>query len=176
MRRRALLLFFLQSIFATKMTLNHQKTYLVTREVCVRRCLEIVQSVIDDERIPKRETIATMTELKAEITKRIVALKRRHNKPFVFQQKIPKYAHRDDKSENPKEFLLRVYGAYLPRGLKPVQIGYEDPAFYNVLHAWCSRRKIDIRDLFFGSIANENEIANQGGAAGRHGALSGPIT
>jgi hypothetical protein len=158
------------------MPLNHQKTYLITREVCVRQCLEIIQNVIDNERIPKRETIATMKELKTEITKRIVALKRRHNKPFVFGQKIQKYADRDDKRENPKEFLLRVYGAYLSRGLKPVQVLYEDPGFYNVLHGWCSKYKIDVRDLFFGRAANENDIVNQGSAAGRHGALSGPNT
>jgi hypothetical protein len=149
----------------------------ITKEDCIRGCREILQRLVDDERLPKRETIAALTELKAEITKRIVAIRHRHNKPFVFRQKIQKYADRDDKGENPKEFLLRVYGAYLSRGLKPVQIRYEDPGFYNVLHTWCSRNKIDIRDLFFGRVANErNDIASEGGAAGKHRALSGPIT
>ena len=156
---------------------NSNSTLPVTKEDCIRCCREILQRLIDNERLSKTETIAALTELKMEITTKIVALRFRRTKPFAFPRKMQKYGDRYDKKEKPKEFLLRVYGTYLRRGLKPAQVRYEDPAFYNVLHTWCSRNKIDIRDLFFGQTTNaENEIASEGAAVEKHRALAGPIS
>jgi hypothetical protein len=130
------------------MKVRDKEIYETTKDECVKRCLQLLEYIVLDERLSKKETLAALSRLKAETTKRIVAVRSRHNKPFVFGKKIEKYAKRKNKKENPRDFLNRTYNLYFIRGLKPVHIKYEDEDFYNVLHVWCSRNKVDINSLF----------------------------
>jgi hypothetical protein len=140
------------------MKIRDKEIYETTKDECVKRCVQLLQLIVEDSRLSKKETLAALTEVKAEATKRIVEVRRRHNKRFVFRDKIERYQDRKAKDENPKDFLTRTYGRYFARGLKPVHLKYEDPDFYNVLHVWCSRNRVDIKSLFVdpGAIAQRS--------------------
>jgi hypothetical protein len=136
----------LSAILAMKIRDRH--IYEATKEECINRCRQLLDYIVNDERVSKKETIETLTELKMEITRRIKHVRTRHAKPFKFLPPPEKYSERTDKKENPEQFFDRVYKKFLVRGIKPVHLKYEDEGYYNVLHVWCSRRGKDINRLF----------------------------
>jgi hypothetical protein len=130
------------------MKIRDREIYESTGDEYIKRCLQLLDYIVDDQRLSKKETLAALTQLKNEVTRKIVTVRGRQIKPFKFLVSIERYADREDKDENPRDFLIRVYGVHIPRGLKPAHVRYEDENFYDNLHVWCSRNKVDLKALF----------------------------
>jgi len=130
------------------MKIRDREIYEATSDDYIKRCLQLLEYIVEDGRISKKETLVALSTLKAEVTKKIAIVRRRHIKPFNFLIPIPKYHRRKNKDESPPEFLKRVYSRFFARGLRPVHVRYEDENFYNTLHVWCSRNKIELNSLF----------------------------
>lgn len=99
-----------------------------------------IDSLAFDFRATKAVTLTRLLDIKAHLEERIAYVRQSRRKAFRFQTPPEKYRDRAKKSETPERFLLRVYGSDLKRGLTQADIRDADPAFYNVLHVWCSRR------------------------------------
>lgn len=98
-----------------------------------------LDSLTFDFRATKAATLERLGQVKAHLEDRIAHVKGTRRKTFRFNASPEKYRDRAKKSETPVQFLQRVYGADLQRGLTQADIRDADPAFYNVLHVWCSR-------------------------------------
>ena len=98
-----------------------------------------LDSLTFDFRATKAVTLERLSQIKSQLEDRIAHVKRSRRKAFRFGAPPEKYKDRAARSETPEQFLRRVYGADLKRGLTQADIRDADPAFYNVLHVWCSR-------------------------------------
>lgn len=98
-----------------------------------------IDSLTFDFHATKTVTLERLSDIKSHLEDRIAHVKKTRRKAFRFLQTPEMYRNRARKSETPERFLFRVYGADLKRGLTQADIRDVDPAFYNVLHVWCSR-------------------------------------
>jgi hypothetical protein len=94
-----------------------------------------------DYRRPKRETLAMLRAVRSDLDARIGYVTGFRNSGYRFRELPGAYADRPDKRERPDQFFQRVYGAHARRGLTQADIRKVDPAYYNVLHVWCTRHK-----------------------------------
>lgn len=92
-----------------------------------------------DFRATKVRTLELLGLIKVHVEDRIAHLRNSRREPYRFMEVPERYKDRPNKRERPDRFLRRVYGAELKRGLTQADIRDVDPAFYNVLHVWCSR-------------------------------------
>jgi hypothetical protein len=100
-----------------------------------------------DFRATKKDTIEILKQLRAELDARIAYVRAVRKKRFRFDRPPERYKARKDRRETPPRFFERVYGAEVARGLTQADLRNIDPAFYNVLHVWCSRHKKRMADL-----------------------------
>ncbi|OMI09508.1 hypothetical protein BSN85_16405 [Bradyrhizobium brasilense] len=90
---------------------------------------------------PKKATLATLRQLRSDLDARIAYVTAFRPKGYQFQERPELYAERADKAERPDKFFRRVYGDHARRGLTQADVRGIDPAYYNVLHVWCTRHK-----------------------------------
>jgi hypothetical protein len=102
---------------------------------------EALDALTFDYASPKKVTLATLRELRSDLDARIAYVSAFRPKGYQFQNRPELYAKRLDKSEGPDRFFRRVYGDHARRGLTQADVRRIDPAYYNVLHVWCTRRK-----------------------------------
>jgi hypothetical protein len=126
---------------------------LIARKAALRRGdgdqpaahLDSLRNALDaltfDYRRPKRETLATLRAVRSDLDARIGYVIGFRDLGYRFRELPEAYAARLDKKERPDQFFQRVYGAHVPRGLTQADIRKVDPAYYNVLHVWCTRHK-----------------------------------
>ncbi|MEA2876440.1 MAG: hypothetical protein QOF14_1636 [Hyphomicrobiales bacterium] len=105
--------------------------------------LEAINAGLDsltfDTRATKKATLERLAHIRDQLDDRIAYVKGSRRKAFRFARPPELYKNRKVRSEKPERFFRRVYGADLERGLTQADIRDADPAFYNVLHVWCSR-------------------------------------
>lgn len=106
-----------------------------------------LDSLTFDFRATKSATLDRLTQIKEHLEDRIKHVRGTRRRPYRFAVPPEKYKDRKSKTENPEQFLRRVYGADLRRGLTQADIRDADPAFYNVLHVWCSRHRKRMANL-----------------------------
>jgi hypothetical protein len=94
-----------------------------------------------DYAAPKKVTLATLRELRADLDARISFVTASRPAGYKFRERPERYADRPDKKERPDQFFRRVYGDHARRGLTQADVRKMDPAYYNVLHVWCTRHK-----------------------------------
>jgi len=94
-----------------------------------------------DHRVTKTSLLAVLRDLRKDLDQRIAYVAATPPAGYRFAAAPERYRQRSRKAETPVEFFRRVYGAHVPRGLTQADIRKADPAFYNVLHVWCSRNK-----------------------------------
>jgi hypothetical protein len=113
--------------------------------------LEQVRDALDaltfDYNAPKRETLAMLQGIKADLDSRIAYVRAYRKTGYRFSQRPETYGGRANRAESPEQFFRRIYGPHVPRGLTQADIRKVDPAFYNVLHVWCSRHKRKMSSL-----------------------------
>lgn len=94
-----------------------------------------------DYRRPKRETLAMLKAAKTDVEARIKYVAKSRASGYRFRELPEAYASRSDKRERPDQFFQRVYEKHVRRGLTQADIRAADPAYYNVLHVWCTRHQ-----------------------------------
>jgi hypothetical protein len=92
-----------------------------------------------DYGVPKKETLALLRNLREDLDNRVAYVRGLRPTGYRFVEKPELYRGRSDKGERPDRFFERVYRRHVPRGLTQADIRLVDPAYYNVLHVWCSR-------------------------------------
>jgi hypothetical protein len=107
----------------------------------VAAALDSLDGLAFDYRRPKKDTLSLLRELREAIDSRVAYVRAHRRGGFEFREKPETYAARREKRERPDAFFNRVYARLVPRGLTQADIRRVDPAFYNVLHVWCSRNK-----------------------------------
>jgi hypothetical protein len=98
-----------------------------------------LDSLTFDYRAPKRDTLAALREIRTDVDARIAYVRSHPKSGYRFPERPERYNDRKDKSERADGFFQRVYAMHVPRGLTQADIRRVDPAFYNVLHVWCTR-------------------------------------
>jgi hypothetical protein len=120
-------------------------------DVFARNQLEQIATALDaltfDYRRPKPATLGVLKELRADIEARIAYVRSFRPGAYRFLDLPELYQSRRDKSEGPDRFFARVYRAHVARGLTQGDIRRVDPAFYNVLHVWCTRHQKKLTSL-----------------------------
>jgi hypothetical protein len=102
---------------------------------------EALDALTFDFAEPKKATLSALRELRSDLDARIAYVTAFREKGYRFQARPELYADRKDKSEGPDRFFRRVYGDHARRGLTQADVRGVDPAYYNVLHVWCTRHK-----------------------------------
>ncbi|WP_234686101.1 hypothetical protein [Bradyrhizobium monzae] len=92
-----------------------------------------------DHRTTKTSLLAVLRDLRQDLNERIAYVAATPPRGYRFSVSPEKYGARKNRSETPDKLFGRVYAAHVPRGLTQADIRKADPAFYNVLHVWCSR-------------------------------------
>jgi hypothetical protein len=100
---------------------------------------DLLDALTFDYRVPKKDTIALLRELGSDIDARIAYVRAYRPGGYRFLEQPESYGNRQTKTERPDQFFERVYGPHVRRGLTQADIRRIDPAFYNVLHVWCTR-------------------------------------
>jgi hypothetical protein len=100
-----------------------------------------------DYRVPKRKTLTTLRDLRADVDARIAYVSAYRKAGYKFLEPPERYKQRKDKTERAYKFFQRVYASHVLRGLTQADIRHVDPAFYNVLHVWCTRHKRKLSSL-----------------------------
>ncbi|WP_049823789.1 hypothetical protein [Bradyrhizobium sp. WSM2254] len=100
-----------------------------------------------DHRATKTSLLAVLRDLRKDLDERIAHVASTPPKGYRFAVPPEKYKSRKKRSEKPDQFFGRVYAAHVPRGLTQADIRRADPAFYNVLHVWCSRHEKKLSGL-----------------------------
>jgi hypothetical protein len=90
---------------------------------------------------PKKVTLATLRELRSDLDSRIAFVSAARATGYKFRERPERYADRPDKKERPDQFFRRVYGDHARRGLTQADVRKMDPAYYNVLHVFCTRHQ-----------------------------------
>lgn len=113
--------------------------------------LDVIRDALDalmfDYRRPKGEIVKMLRGLRSDIDDRIAYAKAQRETGYRFLTRPEAYRARKDKSETPDRFFQRVYGSHVARGLTQADIRRADPAFYNVLHVWCTRHQRKLGSL-----------------------------
>lgn len=102
---------------------------------------EALDALTFDYRAPKSRTVSLLRQVKADIDARIAYVRTVRPSSYRFAELPEMYQSRPNKKERPDQFFGRVYAGHVPRGLTQADIRRVDPAFYNVLHVWCTRHK-----------------------------------
>ena len=100
---------------------------------------DALDAITFDYRRPKRDTLTMLRRLREDLEGRLGYVKGLRPSGYRFASKPELYRDRRDKAERPDRFFDRVYRPHVPRGLTQADIRLVDPAYYNVLHVWCSR-------------------------------------
>jgi hypothetical protein len=100
-----------------------------------------------DYRAPKKETLSMLRDLRLDLDARIAYVRAYRSNGYQFLERPETYRNRSAKAERPDQFFHRVYGAHVRRGLTQADIRRVDPAFYNVLHVWCTRHERKLANL-----------------------------
>jgi hypothetical protein len=127
-----------------------------TAAVSLDAVKEQLDSLAFDVRTTKKRTLELLSQARSEVDARIAYVRDSRPKGFQFLTAPETYAKRPDKSETPDHFFRRVYGAEVRRGLTQADIRKADPAFYNVLHVWCTRHRRRLASLVPASRAASN--------------------
>jgi hypothetical protein len=126
---------------------------LIARKMALRRGagnkpaaqLDALRDALDaltfDYRRSKRETLAALRAIRSDLDARIGYVTAFRESGYQFRELPELYASRRDKKERPDQFLKRVYGPHIRRGLSQADIRKVDSAYYNVLHVWCTRHE-----------------------------------
>jgi hypothetical protein len=139
----ALLYSFVTALLAMKLRDRHEVFCADTTKF-----IGLLDKIVCTHRFNKKETIAHLTQLKAEVTRRIVKVRKSRRKQFIFPSTHQTYAERKDAIKNPSEFFDQVYAKYVTYGLEPADIRTVDPPYYNAFHVWCSRNGRKISEFF----------------------------
>ena len=108
---------------------------------------EALDALTFDYNAPKRETLSMLREIRGDLDGRIAYVRAYRKTGYRFSQRPEAYGGRANKAESPDQFFRRIYGPHVQRGLTQADIRKVDPAFYNVLHVWCSRHKRKMSSL-----------------------------
>jgi hypothetical protein len=127
------------SVLARKLALQGSARSIAIDQVDIIR--DALDKLTFDYLSPKKETLATLREIRADLDARIGYVSRSRTPGFRFLEQPERYSERKDKRERPDQFFRRVYGQHVPRGLTQRDIRHIDPKFYNVLHVWCTRHE-----------------------------------
>jgi hypothetical protein len=100
---------------------------------------ELLDALAYDVRAPKRDTLAALAQLKKDIEARAAHVRQQRLGGYQFLDPPELYRDRADPKERPDAFFNRVYRSHVRRGLTQADLRRADPAFYNVLHVFCSR-------------------------------------
>ncbi|MCP1839113.1 hypothetical protein ACVIHI_007973 [Bradyrhizobium sp. USDA 4524] len=106
-----------------------------------------------DHRATKTSLLAILRDLRKDLDELIAYVAATPPSGYRFAVSPEKYRARKNRSETPDQFFARVYAAHVPRGLTQADIRKADPAFYNVLHVWCSRHEKKLSGLVPGTRA-----------------------
>lgn len=105
--------------------------------------LDVLRDALDiitfDYRTAKRDVVAMLRDLREDLDGRLAYVKGFRATGYRFLEKPELYKSRADKRERADHFFERVYRPHVRRGLTQADIRLIDPAYYNVLHVWCSR-------------------------------------
>jgi hypothetical protein len=133
------------ALLARKLALQRRETNLASAQ------LDTLKDVLDiltfDYRVPKRVTLTLLRDIKSDLEARIAYVLAFRKTGYHFLERPESYRSRKDKGERPDQFFRRVYGSHVRRGLTQADIRKVDPAFYNVLHVWCTRHKRKLASL-----------------------------
>ncbi|MEJ0076844.1 MAG: hypothetical protein WDO17_15610 [Alphaproteobacteria bacterium] len=102
---------------------------------------ELLDSLAFDSRAAKKTALGLLRRAREEVDARIAYVRQGRPQSYRFSRAPEQYRNRRDKTEKPDAFFRRVYGADVRRGLTQADLRRADPAFYNVLHVWCTRRE-----------------------------------
>ena len=94
-----------------------------------------------DLRATKKATLSVLRRVREDVDARIAYVREGRTKGYQFGRLPEMYRDRANKAEKPDAFLRRVYGMDVRRGLTQADVRKVDPAFYNVLHVWCTRHR-----------------------------------
>lgn len=108
---------------------------------------DALDSLTFDVRSTKRGTLDRLRRIRSQLDDRIAYVKQTRRKAFQFSCPPELYRNRKNRAETPDRFFRRVYGVEVQRGLMQADLRKADPAFYNVLHVWCSRHAKPMANL-----------------------------
>jgi hypothetical protein len=138
-------------LYVTVVALLARKLAARPREGWASVRLDQLRDTLDamtfDYNAPKRDTLTMLREVRADLDGRIAYVRAYRKTGYQFSQRPETYGGRADRAERPDQFFRRIYGPHVPRGLTQADIRKVDPAFYNVLHVWCSRHKRKMSSL-----------------------------
>lgn len=138
-------------LYVTVAALLARKLAARPREGWASVQLEQVRDALDaltfDYNAPKRETLTMLQGIRADLDSRIAYVRAYRRTGYRFSRRPETYGGRANRAESPEQFFRRIYGPHVPRGLTQADIRKVDPAFYNVLHVWCSRHKRKMSSL-----------------------------
>lgn len=127
------------ALVASKLAQSHETADLAASHLDGLR--NALDALTFDYRRPKGETLAMLRVVRADMDGRIAYVTKSRRSGYRFRELPETYAERTDKRERPDQFFHRVYGTHVARGLAQADIRAADPAYYNVLHVWCTRHK-----------------------------------
>lgn len=133
------------ALLARKLALQRRTADLASAQLDVLK--DALDALTFDYRIPKRATLTLLRDIKSDLEARIDYVLAFRKTGYRFLERPESYRSRKDKAERPDQFLRRVYGSHVRRGLTQADIRKVDPAFYNVLHVWCTRHKRKLANL-----------------------------
>lgn len=112
-----------------------------TPNLMIEELTDYLDGIAFDVRATRRATLARLKRVRIEVDARIRHVRESPPAAFQFVAQPELYGGRADKTETPEKFFKRVYGPEVRRGMTQADLRRVDPAFYNVLHVWCSRNK-----------------------------------
>jgi hypothetical protein len=128
---------------STVALLAHKLSSAQPPAAAVRSHLDLIEDSLDaltfDYRTAKQNTLATLRSLKTDLESRVAYVRGQRAGGYRFLEMPETYRSRKRKAKRPDEFFRRVYAGHVLRGLTQADIRRADPAFYNMLHVWCTR-------------------------------------
>jgi hypothetical protein len=133
------------ALLARKLALFRREPTLTANQLDTLK--DALDSLTFDYRVPKRVTLTLLRDIKSDLEARIAYVVALKKTGYRFLERPESYRSRKDKAERPDQFFRRVYGSHVRRGLTQADIRKIDPAFYNVLHVFCTRHKRKLASL-----------------------------
>jgi hypothetical protein len=133
------------ALLARKLALQRRENNLPSAQLdALKDALDVLTF---DYRTPKRATLTLLRDIKSDLEARIAYVLAFKKTGYRFLVRPESYRSRKDKAEGPDQFFRRIYGSHVRRGLTQADIRKVDPAFYNVLHVWCTRHHRKLASL-----------------------------
>jgi hypothetical protein len=133
------------ALLARKLALQRREANLASTQLDALK--DALDALTFDYRAPKRATLTLLRDIKSDLEARIAYVLAFKKTGYCFLERPESYRSRKNKAEGPDQFFRRVYGSHVRRGLTQADIRKVDPAFYNVLHVWCTRHDRKLASL-----------------------------